>query len=1212
MPPMNPQRTMTSLIFIFALSQTLSATCAAPANPIEAENCLPGVASNLWDVGGGDPSIQGFATDISVNVGGAIFFKVNTAAAAYRFDIYRIGYYGGLGARLVATVQPSVPLPQTQPTCINDPTTGLNDCGNWAVSGSWAVPANAVSGIYFANAVRTDTRGASHIYFIVRNDSRNSDILFKTSDSAWHAYNLYLGNSLYGGSPIGRAYKVSYNRPMLETSSTVFNSEYPMVRWLEANAYDVTYFTTVDAERSGGLILNHKLMLSVGHDEYWSGGERANVEAARAAGVNLAFFSGNEIFWKTRWENSIDGSGTPYRTLVCYKETEANAKIDPTSTWTGTWRDPRFSPPSDGGRPENALSGTIFMVNGPSAVGLTVPAEYGNLRFWRNTSIASLPAGSTATFVPGTLGFEWDVDLDNGFRPAGLIHLSSTTATVGTYLLDYGYNYGPGVATHNFTMYRHPSGALVFGAGDVQYSWSLDSNHWDTFNVQPVPPADPRIQQATVNLLADMHVQPATLQAGLVAASPSTDTTPPHSQITLPLPTAVEQIPVVITGTSVDSGGGYVGGTEISWDGGTTWHPTAGLSNWSYTWTPPSAGVYTLQTRATDDSLNTETPSDVVSITVGRGQITIWPPAAMPGTVATNDPQATELGVRFRSDVPAWVTGIRFYKSAQNTGTHLGNLWSNNGTLMAQASFTNESAKGWQQVDFSPPVAIAAGTTYVASYHTTAGYYSSDWAYFTKAGVDNAPLHALRDQADGFDGVYVYGTSAFPNQYSYGINYWVDVVVSTTLPTILAPVLTSISPSGVTVGASSFTLTANGANFTPNSLVEWNGSPLSTIYVSGTVLTSVVPASDIASSGIANISVYTAGAGTSASVPFSSTNPVPALVSISPGSATAGGASFTLTASGGNFVAGSVVEWNGSPLSTTYVSETELTAVVPASDIAFSGTANISVYTAGAGTSASVPFSSTNPVPALVSISPASATAGGSSFTLTASGGNFVAGSVVEWNGSPLSTTYVSGTVLTAVVPASDIASSGNANISVYSAGAVTSGSVSFKINAASGPALSIWSSTAIPVIPWINSSAVSLGVKFRSDVAGTISGIRFYKGAGNNGTHVGSLYSSTGTLLAQATFTGETASGWQQVTFSTPVSIAPNIIYVGALFTTSGFAYNPSYFTSAGADNPPLHALQSGVDGGNGVYVYGSAPLFPNQTYYDLNYWVDVVFESQ
>ncbi|MEO6031856.1 MAG: N,N-dimethylformamidase beta subunit family domain-containing protein, partial [Burkholderiaceae bacterium] len=325
--------------------------CGAPANPVVAENCLAGNPATEWDVNGpGDPSIQGFATQISVNRGGTVSFKVDTNATAYRFDIYRMGFYGGMGARKVASVTPSATLPQSQPNCMNDTATGLIDCGNWAVSGSWAIPASAVSGIYFAKLVRTDTGGASHIVFIVRNDASTSDLLFQTSDTTWQAYNEYGGNSLYTGSPAGRAYKVSYNRPFTTRGvaggqDLVFNAEYPMVRWLEANGYDVSYFSGVDADRSGGLILNHRAFLSVGHDEYWSGGQRANVEAARAAGVNLAFFSGNEVFWKTRWENSIDGSGTTYRTLVTYKETLANAKIDPSAAWTGTWRDPRFSPP---------------------------------------------------------------------------------------------------------------------------------------------------------------------------------------------------------------------------------------------------------------------------------------------------------------------------------------------------------------------------------------------------------------------------------------------------------------------------------------------------------------------------------------------------------------------------------------------------------------------------------------------------------------------------------------------------------------------------------------------------------------------------------------------------------------------------------------------------------------------------------------------------
>ena len=347
--------------------------CSSPANEIVAENCQAGSPRSEWDVQGqGDPNIQGFATDISVDQGQAVQFKVKTPATDYRLDIYRMGYYGGNGARKVATVQPSATLPQTQPACQTDAPTGLVDCGNWAVSASWTVPATAVSGIYFARLVREDgPAGASHVVFVVRDDDGASNLLFQTSDTTWQAYNRYGGNSLYVGAPDGRARKVSYNRPFVtretEAEDWVFNSEFPMVRWLERNGYDVSYSTGVDSDRRGAEIREHRAFLSVGHDEYWSGAQRASVEAARDAGVNLAFFSGNEIFWKTRWEPSL--GGVAHRTLVSYKETHANAKIDPqASVWTGTWRDPRaFNP--EGPKPENALSGTQFMVNsGTSAI----------------------------------------------------------------------------------------------------------------------------------------------------------------------------------------------------------------------------------------------------------------------------------------------------------------------------------------------------------------------------------------------------------------------------------------------------------------------------------------------------------------------------------------------------------------------------------------------------------------------------------------------------------------------------------------------------------------------------------------------------------------------------------------------------------------------------------------------------------------------------
>ena len=417
---------------------------------------------------------------------------MKTNASAYRIDIYRLGYYGGLGARKIATVTPSAALPQQQPACISEAATGLVDCGNWAESASFDVPATAVSGVYIGKLVRPDTGGESHIHFVVRDDERHSDLLFQTSDTTWQAYNRYGGNSLYVGAPASRAYKVSYNRPFTTRShnntSFFFSGEYPMVRWLERNGYDVSYFAGVDTAARGAELLEHKTFLSVGHDEYWSGGQRTNVEAARDAGVNLAFFSGNEVFWKTRWEPSIAGGATPYTTLVSYKETAANAKIDPSPEWTGTWRDPRFSPPADGGRPENALTGTLFTVNSYREDAIKVPAAFGALRLWRNTSIAELGPGETATLPAGTLGHEWDEDRDNGFRPAGRMRLSSTTLAVDKYIQDNGSVYAPGTATHSLSLYRAASGALVFGAGTVQWAWGLDDVH-DVFIVESAAPA---------------------------------------------------------------------------------------------------------------------------------------------------------------------------------------------------------------------------------------------------------------------------------------------------------------------------------------------------------------------------------------------------------------------------------------------------------------------------------------------------------------------------------------------------------------------------------------------------------------------------------------------------------------------------------------------------------------------------------------------------
>ncbi|HUR05171.1 MAG TPA: DUF4082 domain-containing protein, partial [Nonomuraea sp.] len=914
------------------------------------ENALPGNPPSEWDVvGAGSDNIQGYATDISINKGTTVNFKVDTDATDYRLDIYRIGYYSGMGARKITTVEPSATLPQQQPACIEELDTGLVDCGNWAVSASWAVPSDAVSGVYIGKLVREDgTFGESQIIFVVRDDTRAADILVQTSDSTWQAYNKYGGNSLYNGSPAGRAFKVSYNRPFLNRNAEVsgsaesffYNSEYPMIRWLEANAYDVSYATNVDTARMGAELLEHRAFLSVGHDEYWSLEMRNNVEAARGSAVNLAFFSGNEMFWKTRWESSIAEPVTAFRTLVCYKETLANAKIDPNTQWTGTWRDPRFSPPSNGGRPENAVTGTMFAVNGVVSDSVAVPAAYRSMRLWRNTSVANLLPGQTAIFPAGTLGYEWDAAPDSLTTPAGSVKFSS--ATIGRLekiLLNFGGAYGAGVATHNLILYRHSSGARVFGAGTTQWSWGLDAVHY-----RPGTPTDIRMQQATVNLFADMGLQPASLQPGLVPATATPDTSPPTTTITSPSngATVPSGTTVSIRGTAIDLGGGQVGGVEVSPDGGNRWFQAKGLTDWQYSWTTGAAGPVTILARAVDDSGNLQTTPTQRPVSVTTPcPCTIWPPSTTPAVASHPDSAAVELGVKFQPTRPGHITGIRFYKGALNTGTHTGNLWTSTGQLLATAAFANESASGWEQVNFSTPVAVSSNTTYIASYHTTSGNYSITRPYFNQQYSSGLLIGLANGAVAGGNGVYTYSpTTTFPIKTYQSTNYWVDVVFS---------------------------------------------------------------------------------------------------------------------------------------------------------------------------------------------------------------------------------------------------------------------------------PSSTLWDDTAQPAIDTTgDTKAVVVGVKFSPTSDGVATGVRFYKAPQNTGTHVGNLWTAGGQLLASATFTDETPSGWQQVNFATPVALTANTTYVAAYQMNNGnYSLTRPYFTTGYGRGPLYAPAGDEVAGSNGVYKYGTAAAFPNNNYQLSNYWVDVLFDA-
>ncbi|WP_454630071.1 DUF4082 domain-containing protein [Bradyrhizobium cenepequi] len=821
---------------------TAAATTTATAiNPIVLENQKQGNPESEWGIdGAGDSNIEGFATDISVNHGTTVSFKIDTDSTHYRIDIYRLGYYGGMGARKVATIDHTGL--QNQPAPLRDAATGLVDAGNWSVSASWDVPADAVSGVYIAKLTRLDgEEGVNQIPFIVRDDSSHSDIVFQTSDETWQAYNGWGGANFYGGDGpatgqgAGRAYAVSYNRPIATRGGVgtgagpqdyLFGAEYAGIYWLEENGYDVSYMAGVDVDRYGSLLLNHKAFVDAGHDEYWSGQQRTNVEAARDAGVNLAFWSGNEMYWRTRWGDSISSDATAYRTLISYKETWAGESIDPTDQWTGTFRDPRFSPPATGGgSPENSVTGQLFQVDGTGVnsdlQAITIPYDDANLRFWRSTSVANLQPGQTATLVQNYLGYEWDEAVDNGFDPAGLVRLSSTTLPVSTYLLDYGNTTGNGIATHSLTLYRAASGALVFGAGTVYWPWALSDNH----DLQQTA-TDPRVQQAMVNLFADMGIQPGTLQSGLVPATSSTDHTPPTSTINA-LGSITAGSLVTIYGTAADVGGGVVAGVEVSTDNGLTWYTATGDETWTYSWSPQVAGAYTILSRAVDDSVNLETPSAGRTVTVGApSYVTLFPGSATPAVVNTTDDSAVELGVRFQTSVTGTVTGVRFYKSSQDIGTHTGELWSSTGVKLATVIFTNETASGWQSATFSTPITLTPGQIYTVSYHTNVGHYSNTTNYFT-SDVRSGPLTAL---ASG-NGVFAYGsTSLFPTDTFQSTNFWVDVMFnpSTNLPN-QSPVATNDAGPAVTQNTP---ITIAAASLISNDS-DPDGDPLIITAVSG-------------------------------------------------------------------------------------------------------------------------------------------------------------------------------------------------------------------------------------------------------------------------------------------------------------------------------------------------------------------------------------------
>ena len=1269
------------------------------ANAIVLENLKQGSPESEWMIGAGDASIEGYAAQFTLNHGETVDFKINTDSTNYRIDIYRLGYYGGDGARKVATINRNLTSAQEQPLPLFDPETKLVDAGNWSVSASWDIPEDAVSGVYFAKLTRLDGSGGTNmIPFVVRDDEAPSDITFQTSDTTWQAYNWWGGQNLYGGvtagGHAGRAKAVSYNRPIITRDGGfsagpqdyIFGAEYSAIRFLEQNGYDVNYISGIDTASNAEQLLNSKIFLSVGHDEYWSAEQRDNVEAARDAGVNLSFWSGNEVYWEVRWEDSIDGSGTPYKTMVAYKERWDNADTDPLGT-TSTWRDPVFG----SGRPENALTGTIFTVDSYRLDAIEVPYDMSQFRFWSNTAVAGLEPGQVYTLTKNLLGYEWDSDLDNGFRPAGLVPLSSTTLDVNTLLLDYGNSVGPGTSSHSLTLYRAPSGALVFGAGTVYWSWGLDSHH----DNEPTP-TDPNVQQAMINLFAEMGVQPTTLMQSLVAATQSTDNIAPTSTITSPTPdgslTAAQT--VTITGTATDADG-IVAVVEVSTDGGTTWRRATGTTNWSYVWTPLVGGDYTILTRAVDDSINLETPNAGVTVTVDQGSAgNLFAPTDLPAAPYERDTNPVTVGVNFRAAESGSIVGLRYYKGVGNTGQHVGSLWTSTGTLLASATFTNETVSGWQTVIFDTPVSITAGASYVASYFGTLGYaVTSD--YF-------ATPHT-RGALTATNGAFTYASqNAFPSTAADS-NYWVDVIYSgvptpNEVPTgnnddgylvlrntpmtftaaaLLAndtdpnnDPLTLLGAGAAAGGSVTFDAQAQTITFTPKA--DYTGAASFGYSISdgrGGVASAfvnieVVPqlsSSSLFSPGDApttpansdtkpvNLGVKfvasTDGMITGVKYYKSAADPGTHIGSLwsSTGTLLATGTFLNETASGWQ----TLTFANPVPITagTTYVASYRsngnyassanyfvtdringvLTAPAAGNGVFTYGSGNLfptSTYN-GANYWVDVVLTSTATGP--VNQAPVAANDGG--YTTQQGTALQIAAAALLLNdtdpdGDPLSISGVSGasnglvsfdaqTNIITFVPNAGYTGAASFSYTVTDGrGGTASAGVSLSVTAPPTGS-SLFAANATPATISVNDrNSVELGMRFTVASNGTITGMRFYKGPQNTGTHTGTLWTATGTPLGTVTFSNETASGWQSATFSSPIAVTAGTDYVVSYHTSAGYYSATSGYFNTAATNGPLTAPQSSVNAGNGLFAYGAGATFPTGTYNATNYWVDVYYQ--
>ena len=458
---------------------------AASANPIQVENARPGTSG--WPTPElTDRSIEGYASEVSAEPGDTVRLHVSTTPSAdYRILVYRLGWYQGIGARLVTCVPSCEGSAQgsSQPVGAPDPTTGLLDAG-WPVTDRLRVGEGWVSGYYQIKLLLTSGphEGTSvGVPLIVREAPSDSPstILVQVPVNTWQAYNFWGGKSLYDYNSSDRhsAVKVSFDRPWGD-EQRLWNWEYNVVRFLERQGYDVSYTTDVDTDADPGELLHHSLVLDIGHDEYWTKGMVDAFEAARDRGVDLAFFGSNLIDTQVRYE---DGR----RTLVNYHKGSLDPEPDP-ALKTDKFR--LLSP----ARPQCSLLGVQF-------TGRATSQDYGTVAGSLADPWFAGTGFGPGSVIKGVVGYEQD----------GILPGCEIATRDGSPLTAFFHYQSPdGKANADAVRYTAPSGARVFSTGTLQWAYALDDWSHPGF-------LDPRLQRFSENVLDDLGGAPPVPETGI-------------------------------------------------------------------------------------------------------------------------------------------------------------------------------------------------------------------------------------------------------------------------------------------------------------------------------------------------------------------------------------------------------------------------------------------------------------------------------------------------------------------------------------------------------------------------------------------------------------------------------------------------------------------------------------------------------------------------